>query len=827
MNPKYLFIIDDITSNLINPFKITQDLTYYYTDYIPVDDNPSYKLITANGEEYHIVGDILNANKEHIAYESFPNNVYVPVTTLYPNAKYVKLLLSKSIKPEYYYFGIEETFESWFENIVHPIWDNNLTMQFGKESGQQFFRRKLSGDLTFVKDDYDFIKSKTLDFKFDFYIMISYDNGKNWTNYWKGYFYWTDCEFNEDDKCIKVTPSVEDEYTDILAGLEKEFNMIDLAPAYDEIQLKKRPVIQIIPATMGGISSKAGCFHTDGTYWERDVNGVSSPDPLVAVMSRDYYFNLASGILDMTITPQGAVPDGFPTHIREMFVGHGYSTAHGYIEYALRHSFTLQSGQWRIEYQFEAVNIIITNVTTGVVTWQGPLTVTGPQLVRSFDSQYGSLTIDLDVITLFFSRLVFGKQGVTGAKSIPASDIMANNENYHYCLQEFDVTNNIYYTETYSTTPTKWGKYDSSQYYYIEPSRSNVRGWSPIAQTTWDTIAYWFGYTASLLPVEPETMADATLKNAYKIRDVISVLLKKVAPNITMARDSFLNGTDPITGDTRTFFLTPKSNVKKLDYDTPAMNAPITLKYIFDMLRDCYRCYWFIEDNVLKIEHIKFFLNGHTYSTLSPTQRIGIDLTQQFVTRNGKTWAYSTSKYTFDKPELTERYEFSWMDNETEPFNGEPINIIGGFVEQGKVEKINIQMFSSDVDYIMSNPEDISDDGFVLLGAVSSVHDWILAFKEFEDMDFVKLQNAYCAFAYMEVYYLDDLPSNKYQIGDGIIQQNARMKKYKTQEVSFPCITDPDMQKLVKTSIGEGQFENININLSSRNGKATLKYYPQ
>ena len=71
-----------------------------------------------------------------------------------------------------------------------------------------------------------------------------------------------------------------------------------------------------------------------------------------------------------------------------------------------------------------------------------------------------------------------------------------------------------------------------------------------------------------------------------------------------------------------------------------------------------------------------------------------------------------------------------------------------------------------------------------------------------------------------------DLPSYRYRIGDRGIQTNATMKKCKSQEVSFPCITDPNIQKLVKTSIGEGQYEKLSINLSSRNGKATLKYNP-
>ena len=471
---------------------------------------------------------------------------------------------------------------------------------------------------------------------------------------------------------------------------------------------------------------------------------------------------------------------------------------------------------------YESPEVTITKTSTGVVTWKGTW-VSGTFTLNSQVSDYDNLSVTVDNPYILFSRLVFDKSGVTGAQSIPSSDIMETNENYRYCLQEYDVNNYLFFTDSYSTSPTKWGKHDST-HYFIEPPSTSVLGWSPIAISTWEDYALWFGYTEGLLPAETATMEDATLKHAYKIKDVIGVLLKKVAPNITMSQTSFLNGIDPITGDTRTFFLTPKSNVKKLNYEIPAMNAPITLKQIFDMLRDGYRCYWYIENNQLHIEHIAFFLNGHNYDPSSLTY--DIDLTAQTVTRNGKAWAFALNKYTFDKPELTERYEFGWMDDETLPFNGEPINIESGFVEQGKVEKIDISQFSSDVDFILMNPEDVADEGFVLLGAVSSSHVWSLAFKEFPNMDFVRLQNAYCAFVYMQTYYLYDLPSNRYRIGEGDLQTNATMKKCKSQEVSFPCITDPDIQKLVKTSIGEGQYEKLSINLSSRNGKATLKYNP-
>lgn len=816
-----MFIVEGKSSNLLNPLKVTEDNTYYYSDYIPIDYG-GYKIITANGEEYHIVGDVLNANKEHIAYESFPNNEYVPITTLYSTAKYVKLLLSKSIKPKDYYFGQGEIFESWFDNECYPIWSNSLSIEYEKEGQEQFFRKKLSGQLTFVGTDYAYIKSKDINYTFPLVIYMSNNNGQTWQEYWKGHFCWTDCEFNEDDKNIKVTPVVDDEYINVLAGLEKEYNLIDLAPAVYEINLKKRPVIQIIPIKIDGSYSKAGCFKVDGTYWERDCNQVTFSGPIPAIMSRDYKFNLASGVVELNITPQGRVPQGFATYIKDMFTGHIYSTSQGYREYSLRYSRLDISGRWRFEIRYENPEIIITNLATNVVTWQGYLGIGVTTSIPSKVSNYDALTITLNNPVLLFSRLVFDKAGVSGAVSIPSNDIMANNENYHYCLQEYDVNRYLYYTDVYSTTPTKWGKHDSS-HYWIEPQESGVEGWSPIAFSTWDDIALWFGYTSDLFPTEGATMSDALLRNAYKIEDCISVLLQKVAPNITLAASNFLSGIDPITNDTRTFFLTPKTNIKKINYDMPAMNAPITLKAIFDMLRDGYRAYWYIENNELHIEHLLWFLNGGKYT--DPTDAdIQIDLTQRIVSRNGKNWAFGLNKYTYDKPEMTERYEFGWMDNVTLPFKGEPLNIIANFVEKGKVDKIDITQFSSDIDYILMNPEDISDDGFVLMGAVYENNAWSLAFKEFTDIDFVKLQNAYCAFVYMQTYYLYDLPSLWYRIGERDQQFARKVMKSKTQEVSFPCQTDPDMQKLIKSAIGVGQLEKISINLSSRNGKATLKF---
>ena len=129
------------------------------------------------------------------------------------------------------------------------------------------------------------------------------------------------------------------------------------------------------------------------------------------------------------------------------------------------------------------------------------------------------------------------------------------------------------------------------------------------------------------------------------------------------------------------------------------------------MLRDVFRCYWYIDGSALRIEHVKFFDNGLSYSAAG----VGADLTTLSVLRTGKTWGWCTSKYKFDKQSLPARYQFAWMDEVTRQFNGQPIDIVSQFVQKDQVEQIQVVQFTSDVDFMRSNPGGCSKDGFALL----------------------------------------------------------------------------------------------------------------
>jgi hypothetical protein len=240
------------------------------------------------------------------------------------------------------------------------------------------------------------------------------------------------------------------------------------------------------------------------------------------------------------------------------------------------------------------------------------------------------------------------------------------------------------------------------------------------------------------------------------------------------------------------------------------------------MLRDVFRCYWFIEDGKLRIEHISWFRNGGSYGT-SPV--VGVDLTQLRNVRNGKPWGYLTSSYEFEKENMPERYEFSWMDEVTEGFDGYPIEIQSVYVTAGQTEDISLSQFTTDIDYMMLNPSAISEDGFALFAAVWNVDHYELPIIEREiDGADLRLQNGYLSWVTLQPnYYLSDLPAKKVVVND-VVRTLTETSRERKQTIKFATLEDIDTTKLIKTFIGNGEIEKLSVNLSTRFNEITLKY---
>lgn len=708
------------------------------------------------------------------------------------------------MKPILYRFSING-------HSVNPQYKTDLSKEYELESNQQFFRAKLSGKISFIREDFDWLDAQDFNTEFILLLEESLDGGKEWAEYYKGKFMKTDCTWDVDNKKCEVQPDVYDQYNDVIAGLDKEYNIIKLSPEMASLTIMKRPLIQVyIPG-----DDVVSCF-LGGTYWEQEVTeAVSDTNQLV----NTYYFAEASNLVAIQVTGISILPN-----YKGIYIGKLNKDVSGY-EY---------QGKFYKKGSSEYIEYIQYNPTFATYSFYdstgkrlyfnnsaGVISTTTINVLPDDETVAGTMVFDISYFQVFM-RYLLDVDEIAGLPTynIPTEDILSDNRNYKKCIgYAFELAQ---ISDNVSTEPTEWGLTENGDY-YAPPTGTKFY---PIARSSWTIVSLWFYFDFMDWIIEESGRKAFVLKDTYYLSSVINVLLQQfsnITHEATQEYSQFLYGNyNPITSQRFTLLLTQKSNVLHGEYDQPAQKAETTLGTILNALRDIYRCYWYIEDGKLKIEHISFFRNGGTYGT---TPGIGIDLTQLENITSGKKWGYLTSNYDFDKADMPERYQFDWMDDVTEAFEGYPIEIRSKYVTAGKIEDITISNITTDIDYMLLNPSAISQDGFALFAAVQDGDGYKLPFVERNiDGADLRLQNGYLSWITLHPnYYIYDLPAKQVTINNEETQVSQTSRK-KKQKVKFPSVQDIDSSKLVKTYLGNGQIEKISVNLSSRINEVTLKY---
>lgn len=831
MNPIYRFGF--VNTFFVDGFAVGTDGThtspnYSYTkEYIPVSNIYPRKLFMSSAPEN--AGVWYDSNKNIISnFGSNPPaaNVEFDIPN---NAYYVRVnfsLSSRRAGSAWLRLGTMDADNYIAPYIVHPNYKDDLAKEYELETNQRFYRAKLSGKLSFIRDDYDYINNKPFDTTFLLLIEKSNDGGKTWTSYYSGQFMKTDCTFIDYDKKVTVQPDTIDEYNDVLAGLEKEYNLITLAPAIQRITINKRPLIQIyVPG-----DSIVSCF-LGGTNWEQDANATTDQNALV----RTYHFALCNILKEIQITSHGspAVISGLYTGRMATGATPGVFTGNLYPE--LNVNYYIFISQQTIDgTPFGIALVEIRRRSDDVAMFRYQKATTAPFDTLEFDltavegsGATGTMHADMKSYNIYARYLCDVETiGDLNTYPLPTDDIVDNNRNYRraigYAIDVAFISNN------FSDTPTEWGLADNGKY-FAPPYSIYGQTFYPIARSTWRYASLWFGFYLMDWILEEQARKAYTLRDAFPVASCISVLLNQIAPGIkheaTAEYSQFLYGSsNPISGLTFRLLVSQKTNIINGEYQQPAQKAPTTLQQFTNMLRDCFKCYWYIDGGKFKIEHIQFFKNGGSYGSGAIISR---DLTKEINLRNGLPWAFNTSEYSFDKVDLAERYQFEWMDDVTTPFEGLPIQVISKYVTPGKIEEINISNFTSDIDMMLLNPGNMSSDGFALFAAVppTSGSQWILPFTR-QTINGVEyfLQNGYLAFINLQSpYWMYDLPARRVSVNGSEVYAYGIERK-KKQTFSFPATDDPNPMQLIKTYIGNGQVDKLSVNLHSRSIKATLKY---
>ena len=821
------------------------------------------------------------------------------------------------------------------------IYPDDVNIEYTPETGQKFFRERIGSKIVFVGTDYDYIMQQIeQDFghKFEVLIRRSDDGGATWYDWHEGQFHATDCVINTNDKKITVQPETDDAYTEILAGLDKEYNLVEITQQVENVVLTKRPLLQVY--VLG--DSKVTCI-LSGMVWEQDATQEYEDERMV-----DHYnFNLDSIQRELNVTGSG-----LPAAVGLYYGTLAYSSSTEKFEGTLHPK---ESTGYYIYCAQETIGpkpvakgiglVQIKRTSDDAVMYEYYYhydrgdSENSDNIDFTFDAITGSGVMSGEMATYrLYTRIICDVTSYLGqaTKEIPADDIVPNNRNYRRCtmnapmtpvamqpaetqyngfvnplgvwtensnyscrhyvvtagrsyffsgrhrgngvpfvtwfngvgdfiseepyglnytLEYFEqpitapagaafcylnVDNSFmsshqvgYYTASNarigymsgntSVNPTQWGRTPTGEY-YAPPVVPGAK-LNPVGRTLWRYTSMWVAFNTNVN--EEPLQKQFTLRDAYSLTTTIQALLAQVAPSIsfgnTAAFSQFLFGANPVvSGETiGTLYITQKTNLLNGEYSQPAMNAPITLGQVLNMLKNVYGCYWFIENNNLRIEHISFFENGGTYTG---GRQVGADLTQMVNPRSGKTWAFLTGEWQYSKADMTERYEYQWMDESTEMFRGQPIEVVGTFIERGKIEDITISGFNADIDYILMNPSDVSEDGFAIMAAESLGGQMVVPMVNMgTQQQPLIVQNGRMALTYVQPRYLIyNMPSWSLKVNGGNMAAKS-IQKGRTQTVKIPCgVNDLDLKKLVKTEVGEGAITKVTMPLLSRVAQVTI-----
>lgn len=702
-----------------------------------------------------------------------------------------------------------------------------LNKKYAKESGQEFFRISLDGKINLFGSDYEIVSQSSIEDQLVF-IIDKYNNAsKKWVEYYRGEFSKTDCKFDHDKKKCELKTTAVDGYTEVINKYENTYDLIKLAPEISKINLHKRSLMQVYVRGSNSITNFFG-----GTYWEDDVNtAIDRHDDLI----NKYYFAYIKAGNEFEVKGAGI------SAVNGVYAGtSGYwSQWNGYTAYAKN----ISGNTYRIYIKRNSDGVdLYQSVHTFEIVDIDNSYISGQVSFVNITNSGDKFTVDNIFVYHIYRRLlcdvdtVADSQGVKNTYNLPSDDFVTDNRNYKKCI---GLTGGLFFcTSRTVKEPTKYGLNDYGEYFtnqFISASAGIGRP-LPISRNSWANASLWYVYDSYYEYFEKRLRKQYTLKDSYSIGAAIKAILKKIDPNITHEPTSeysqFLYGSSNPLGMERFYvYITQKTNILKGDYDQPAQKAEASLEELMKMLRDCFRCYWYIEDNKFKIEHIYFFMNGGSYSGKSNYQLDFTKLTDQF---NKKLSSYFQSEIEYDKSDLNQRYEFAWMDDVTDLFGGVTIDVKSNYMQKDKTEEINIGQFSSDIDYMLFNPSNFSEDGFALLCPVKNGSTLELPIitvnglvDENKDTYTAVAQNWYASWIYLQNFYLWDMPARNIESNVLNYLYTRDIKKCMKHTIEFPTEEDPDELELIKTAFGNGKIDEISINLDTRKAKVNLLYRPE
>lgn len=761
---------------------------------------------------------------------------------------------------------------------------SKLESKYKKETGQVFFRNSLEGSIKIFGTDFDFIKSQSLETKY--LLIVTNNSGKVLA---LNSFVKTDCKLDDTRHSIELKLSPIDRYSKLMDKYDNTYDLIKLSPAITPLTLTKRLLYQFYIQGANSIS----CY-ANGTYWEQDTNEAIDD---ANALKKKYYFAENFTKQEIVVEKGQSIRFAGTYIRDDSYNGYRWvhtsksnlvflleplsdsqKANYGTPSWTYGTILSAASGTHPTNSTGESKNslywlkFIDKNVygnlrrpdlvsksvycTTYVVDpFIGLFSQSGNYNLKKVSDSSDAFNLkDCLINYTIWGRILADVDAVVEPSSgqtktlydLPKDDFVSERVNYRKCIGLVGLR--VKQTGYTVTHPTKYGRNDYGKYFtnnFVNATTRTTHMPVPISRSSWANTSVWAIIPDEWSSFEVQFRMQFTLKDAFSLADTIKALLHKIDPLVKFEATAeysrfFYEGDTstpiiPFDGSRIGYvpFIAPKSNVLKGNYDQAAQKAEITFEQLMNMLRDCFRCYWYIDDsNRLRIEHVSYFMKGLSYT--SPD--LQFDLTKKYDKFNKKTVLYAQEATSYNKDDLNSRYEFNWMDDSTDTFEDMEIDVKSLYVQSDKTEEVNSEVFSTDIDLMLYAPDKFSNDGFALMMADKNTGKVpIVSVSSLRDDEYIYTysampQNYLCSWLYLARYYMLDMPAYRIEYTRAPSSDAYRVtgiKQFKQQDIEFQTDEKIDLNKAIKTSIGTGIIDSASVNIDTGLINATLVFSPK
>lgn len=703
------------------------------------------------------------------------------------------------------------------EYSAAPLIGDGSSIQGKQPPGQYYHRETLAGGIKFSGADYERIMARPLDEYIFFEVEKSEDYGTTWGSRFTGRFTLASAsDIDEDEKKIVVDTEATDIYKAIEDGKDKTFNLPDLTPPLVQLNAVRQPLFQIYIEGSTFINNFLGT----GVNWEQPL-----PSPVFTGVGNDleniYKFQYISGHYFIPGDASTLSPDVSGTYDKDTRIRTDNA-------YEIKIIGSGPSLFYRIVDKNNSDAAVYESGTGSPLISVDPYSISGRATFTSLSSASQCRAYSPQ----FYARMLTNLEtvGASPTFALPDPDIVADNNNYTRVLP-IDITGLAINSALYQVLPTSFGRYAATAAnhawkYFVRPSNLGTEQYQPVSKSEWQAFSIWFVKDATIRSLQEDASQDIIIKDCYRLSDTIKAVITQLNPLLeheeTTAYSDFLYGSsNTIRGARKHPIITSKQHVIIGDYDQPATKLEVRLSSLTELLYIKYRCKAFIDGTKFRIEHEDFFERGLSYTT----ENVDTDFTLLAEGHTRLPWTFDTKKYVFEKADIPERLEFGWMDKTSQPFDGFPIDITSKYAQAGNVKDNKIGSFTSDFDYMISQPSDISKDGF-WIGDCDQVSADIysLPFVTLTvDGTVYKLQNGYSSFFYIHAQYYDTrLPAKKATINKVPVEVAAQRRK--VQDITAPPTGVSNWMELQKTQIGNGLVSEYEESLTNGSLKIKLRH---